>query len=171
MPVFYVAVFLLFIASFMPLLEILMTGESTIAQTPGMRSVFWFVTVVGGLAGVAHAIFGIFYPFGVTLDEAGIVCRTFLGRPWFVSWASLEEVELGRKGRVKAIKLYSADEGVSTIIPMTMGSDPIVIAETIEYFRRHPGDRELLNDPFAALSLVVDFDPAPQSADGRESRR
>lgn len=160
LPFFYVASVLLLLASFIPLLEVLMTHNSTIAQTPALARQFWFVTLIGGLAGVAHAIVGIFYPFGVTLDQKGIIWRSHLGRPRFVSWESVEKVDLARKGKTKVIKLDSSDEGICTIVSMTLGSDPIVIAETIDYFRRHPNDRSALNNPYEALALVVDFELA-----------
>lgn len=45
--------------------------------------------------------------------------------------------------------------------PIYFGSDPVIVAEVIEYYRTHPEDRHLLADPLVALQRVVELAEAP----------
>lgn len=96
-------------------------------------------------------------PRGITLSEEGVQWQD-LRRGSFVAWENLESVELGAYKGMKRLYMreYAYGSDPHIIEPSGLGSDPIVIAEVIEYFRTHPKDRETLSDPAAALSLVTE---------------
>lgn len=57
--------------------------------------------------------------------------------------------------------LADASGGAHTVYPIYFGSDPVIVAEVIEYYRTHPEDRHLLADPLVALQRVVELAEAP----------
>lgn len=96
-------------------------------------------------------------PRGITLTEEGIQWQD-LKRGGSLTWDDLESVELGAFKGMK--RLYLREDGdirdLHIIEPSGLGSDPVVIAEVIDYFRRNPKERHKLNDPRAALALVTE---------------
>jgi hypothetical protein len=106
-------------------------------------------------------------PRGITLSEEGIHWRD-LKRSGTVDWEDLERVTLGAHRGMKRFYLHEYDGEMHIIEPSGLGSDPIIIAEVIEYFRTHPKDRNTLNDPRTALALAVE--PIPNPSNQRKQR-
>jgi hypothetical protein len=75
------------------------------------------------------------------------------GKQVDLPWNDLARVEvIHAKGAQLVLHLRSGDD--ITVDPRYTGSDPNVLAPIIEYFLNHPGSRDTLTEPRAAIALV-----------------
>lgn len=141
------------------LLETLLqfTGSAAIPQGAGLFRYSGPVLIAIGLLGLTGAVRATRTPTGLTLNHEGVTGSGPLVSTIRVPWEDLEIVELGTERNVRVVRLYDGHGELHVLKPILLGSDPIIVAETIEYFRSHPEDRARLNDPHAALALVGDF--------------
>ncbi|MFZ4842323.1 hypothetical protein [Mycetocola saprophilus] len=114
------------------------------------------ILIVGGLVFLANQVPRLFVAHGLTLDADGVMWTGGWGKKR-VSWKDLESVTLGAERGARQLWLGEMSGSHHALYPMSFGSDPETVAEIIEYFRRHPSQRELLVDPITALRAVVEI--------------
>lgn len=137
-------------------------------QTPGPSA--WRYSEIAllctGATGLGLSGFYTLRPLNgsVKLDMNGLVCQARWTLPIQVRWSDLAIVELAVVSSFRTIRLTDHGGRTHLIRPTMHGSDPVIVAEVIEYFRSHPAKRVTLNEPVDALSLVVELRPARQSA-------
>lgn len=91
---------------------------------------------------------------GVRIDSDGLSWPTGAKRH-VVPWDALERVVLiPRNKYAVTLVLEGVDGRAYPHYGTKHGSNPYLVAEVIEYFRAHPAERAVLNDPLAALALV-----------------
>lgn len=137
-----------------------LTGSATIPQGAGMLRFSGPVLLVAGLLGLGGVVRATRKPTGLVLNREGILGEGPLVSTIRVPWNDLEIVELGTEKKTRVVRLYDGHGEMHVLKPILLGSDPVIIAEIIEYYRSHPGDRGHLDDPPAALALVGDFTAA-----------
>ena len=104
---------------------------------------------------------------GIGIDEHGVRTRVGL-TALTLCWEELEAPELERRQNGLVLGLTAKRGRRSVLYPMYFGSDPVIVAEVIEFYRTHPGERHLLADPIAALARVVEIETEPGSTLRRE---
>lgn len=123
-------------------------------------------------AGIGCIVVGIVKPFlptGVKICEEGLKVRKGVIEHR-IPWHQLEGVALRLRGRVLALELAFVSGPIYCVMPVHLGSNPYYVAELILYYLRHPGRRELLRDPDAAIREVMEVE-GPESATGPGGRR
>lgn len=136
------------------------TGAPTIPQGGGFFQYSGPVLLAVGILGFAATLRTTRRPTGLTLNREGVLGDGALITAIQVPWSDLEIVELGIERDVGVVRLYDGHGKLHVLKPILLGSDPTIIAESIEYFRSHPEDRWRLDDPHTALALVGDFTAA-----------
>lgn len=96
-------------------------------------------------------------PVGIELHTDGVRTRKGLSR-LFLPWDELLPPEIHMLSKNPVLGLADTSGGAHIVYPIYFGSDPVIVAEVIEYYRTHPEDRHLLADPLAALERVVELD-------------
>ncbi|GAA3593042.1 hypothetical protein GCM10022198_16140 [Klugiella xanthotipulae] len=128
--------------------EIMIDGAQDTVRTYGI--------LLGGLIGLGYSIRCGITPFGIEISPQGVRWQSW-GKKTDIPWHDIHKVELGIFKLSRSILLRDRTTGAAHYIDIsTMGSDPTIIAETIAYFLAHPKDRDALEDPLTALSLVIE---------------
>ncbi|MFD1202926.1 hypothetical protein ACFSWE_11965 [Leucobacter albus] len=99
-------------------------------------------------------------PVGIELHTDGVHTGKGLSR-LFLPWDELLPPEIHMLSKNPVLGLADTSGGAYIVYPIYFGSDPVIVAEVIEYYRTHPEDRHLLADPLAALERVVELDAPP----------
>ncbi|MFC4224026.1 hypothetical protein [Lysinibacter cavernae] len=93
---------------------------------------------------------------GVELNHSGV--RWWLnGNESSIEWNELGDVSVGPKKRSIRLFLEKKGGGILDVEPSTLGSDPHLIATVICYFRDHPEERDVLDDPVAAVGRALEL--------------
>lgn len=127
--------------------ERLVRGESALSNR------YLIAQVPLGLGLFLWQVIGLWKKPGVWLDARGL-SQGRIGSTWTLGWEDIARVlPMARKRGVR-LALEDTCGGIHVLYSERLGSDPLVVAEVIEYFRAHPAERAVLNDPLAALALV-----------------
>ncbi len=114
----------------------------------------WYILGLGllGLCIVAHELWILRIPAGLTLTEFGI-SGTRGVRLIRLTWDEIATVGVvDMRGAHLLLKTTSGE--LIRIAPYWIGSDPNVVAPIVWYFLHNPGQRHLLTDPRAAIQQV-----------------
>lgn len=113
-----------------------------------------FVLAVACFAAFVMWLLRQFTQPGVRIDSDGLSWPTGAKRH-VVPWDALARVVLIPRNKYAVILVLEGVDGRAyPHYGNTHGSNPYLVAEVIEYFRTHPAERAVLNDPLAALALV-----------------
>ena len=96
-------------------------------------------------------------PVGVELHADGVHTRKGLSRV-FLPWDQLLTPSIVMVSKKPVLGLVDTSGQGGLLYSMYFGSDPVIVAEVIEFYRTHPGERHLLADPIAALARVVEIE-------------
>lgn len=156
----WLAMALIVVSGFLFSFELLL-GATTqrhlgIPESGGLLRYSGPAVLVMGLLGLGASLRGLRRPTGLTLSEDGVLGSGSLVEPIQVPWSALRGVTLAAEGKIKVVRLHNIHGFTHTLRPILLGSDPVIIAETIEYFRVHPDERTQLERPLDALALVID---------------
>ena len=95
-------------------------------------------------------------PLGVELHVDGVRTQKGLSRI-FLPWDELLTPSIVMVSKNPVLGLVDTSGRGGLLAPMYFGSDPVIVAEVVEYYRAHPEDRHLLSDPIIALERVVEI--------------
>jgi len=110
--------------------------------------------VVGflGLIWIAQQLYSLRRPAGLTLTAFGL--HGVRGDSEVeMTWSDLDRVTVSDALGAKLMLRSKAGDAVA-VAPAWMGSDPHEVAAIIDYYLKHPEDRELLRDPLVAIARV-----------------
>lgn len=97
---------------------------------------------------------------GLVVEAQGVRSRIGLSTVQ-LKWDDLLSPVLLNRRRHSVLSLELQSGANFVLYPIYFGSDPVIVAEVIEYYRTHPEDRHLLADPLVALQRVVELAEAP----------
>lgn len=158
-----------FILALMVMLVLMGLGSAwllwiAVAASPETISVadvpkFTLLLIAAGVAGVVllvRSAVNIRTPLGLTLSEEGITAA-WDGNVRFHSWDDLHRVTISQDKWVgpRLSTLDHSGKPRIRVSPRTFGSDPMLVAAIIHYFRDHPSERRLLQSPDKAVQQFV----------------
>lgn len=132
----------------------LLAGAERLARGESVLSNRYLIAQVPlGLGIFLWQVIGLWKKPGAWLEARGL-SQGRIGSTWTLEWEDIARVlPMARKRGVR-LALEDTAGGIHFLYSERLGSDPLIVAEVIEYFRTHPAERAVLNDPLAALALV-----------------
>ena len=127
------------------------------------------VFLISGAGCVVAGTIKPFLPTGIKIGEDALRVRKGIIEHT-IPWHQLESVSLRPVKRDLTVVLEFQSGPDYSVMPVHVGSNPYYVAELILYYLRHPGRRELLCDPDAAIREVMEVE-GPESATGPGGRR
>ena len=106
---------------------------------------------------VTWATVRMFRRTGLRIDSSGILWRTVFTQH-AAAWTDLDDIGVSPRRNGGSLTIRMKDGNTARLYSITLGTNPLIVAAAIEYFRTHPEERHKTGDPMVALQAFAEVE-------------